>query len=43
MRYSQGFRESVLKKVLPPEHRPVSEVGQETEMAAARTDVTANT
>ena len=30
MRYSQGFKESVLKKVLPPENRPVSEVSQET-------------
>ena len=34
MRYSQGFRESVLKKVLPPESRSVTEVSRETGVAA---------
>jgi len=30
VRYSRGFKESVLKKVLPPGGRSVREVGQET-------------
>ena len=30
MKYSTGFRNSVLKKVLPPESRSISEVGKET-------------
>ena len=30
MRYSQGFRESILKKVLPPESQSVAEVSRET-------------
>ena len=30
MRYSRGFKESVLKKVLPPEGRSVREVAHET-------------
>jgi len=29
MRYSRGFKEAVLKKVLPPESRSVKEVGKE--------------
>lgn len=34
MRYSQGFKESILKKMLPPENRKVSELSQETGVAA---------
>ena len=34
MGYSQGFKESVLKKVLPPEGRSVAEVSRETGVAA---------
>ena len=34
MRYSQGFRESILKKELPPESRSVAEVSRETGIAA---------
>ena len=34
MRYSQGFKESILKKVLPPESRSVSDVSRETGVAA---------
>ncbi len=34
MRYSQGFKESILKKVLPPESRTVAEISQETGIAA---------
>ena len=34
MRYSQGFKESILKKVLPPEGRSVAEVSRETGIAA---------
>ncbi len=34
MRYSQGFKESILKKVLPPEGRSVAEVSKETGVAA---------
>lgn len=30
MKYSTGFRNNVLKKVLPPENRPISEVCKET-------------
>jgi transposase-like protein len=30
MKYSTGFRNSVLKKVLPPENRSISEVSKET-------------
>ena len=30
MKYSTGFKNSVLKKVLPPENRPISEVCKET-------------
>jgi transposase-like protein len=33
MRYSQGFKESILKKVLPPESRSVAEVSRETGVA----------
>ena len=33
MRYSQGFKESILKKVLPPENRSVAEVSRETGVA----------
>ena len=34
IRYSQGFKESILKKVLPPESRTVAEVSRETGVAA---------
>lgn len=34
MRYSQGFKESILKKVLPPESRSVAEVSRESGVAA---------
>ena len=34
MRYSQGFKESILKKVLPPESRTVAEISRETGVAA---------
>jgi transposase len=34
MRYTLGFKESVLKKVLPPESKSVAEVSQETGVAA---------
>lgn len=34
MRYSQGFKGSILKKVLPPEGRSVAEVSRETGIAA---------
>ncbi|MGH9439915.1 MAG: transposase [Terriglobia bacterium] len=34
MRYSQGFKESVLKKVLPPESKSVAEVSRDTGIAA---------
>lgn len=34
MRYSQGFKESILKKVLPPETRSVAEVSRETGVPA---------
>jgi transposase-like protein len=34
MRYSQGFKESILKKVLPPESKSVAEVSRETGIAA---------
>ena len=30
MKYSKGFKNNVLKKVLPPESRPISEVCKET-------------
>ena len=30
MNYSTGFKNSVLKKVLPPENRSISEVSKET-------------
>ncbi|MEA1912102.1 MAG: helix-turn-helix domain-containing protein [Spirochaetota bacterium] len=30
MKYSTGFRNTVLKKVLPPENSPISEVSKET-------------
>ena len=30
MKYSTGFRNSVLKKVLPPENRSIREVSKET-------------
>ncbi len=29
MKYSAGFKNNVLKKVLPPENRPISEVCKE--------------
>lgn len=34
MRYSQGFKESILKKVLPPESKSVAEISRETGIAA---------
>ena len=34
MRYSPGFKESILKKVLPPESKSVAEVSRETGIAA---------
>ena len=33
MRYSQGFKESILKKVVPPESKSVAEVSRETGVA----------
>ncbi len=33
MKYSVGFKQGVLKKVLPPESRPISEVSKETGLA----------
>ena len=34
MRYSQGFKESILRKMLPPENRKVTEMSRETGIAA---------
>ncbi len=34
MRYSQGFKESIVKKVLPPENEAGAEVSRETGIAA---------
>ena len=34
MRYSQGFKESILRKMLPPENRRVTEMSRETGVAA---------
>ena len=33
MKYSTGFRDTVLKKVLPPENRTIAEVSKETEVS----------
>ena len=33
MNYSTGFKNSVLKKVLPPENRSISEVSKEKALA----------
>jgi len=33
MKYSSGFKQGILKKVLPPESRPVVEISKETGIA----------
>ncbi len=33
MRYSQGFKESIIRKMLPPENRTVTEMSRETGVA----------
>lgn len=33
MRYSQGFKESIIRKMLPPENRTVTEMSRETRVA----------
>jgi len=33
MKYSSGFKQGILRKVLPPESRPVVEISKETGIA----------